>query len=183
MAQHLPHTHLFTCCVQAAFDQLCTLAHTRALLPPPSQVDRASCLLSSGAGLSQADIVKRTYERPRGRSLPKWNGSANVTVRRPPPPPLATAAATAASAWGSLGGGLTEQVHSFVFRFLRGCQGVIQTTYCAVIVAHRPSCQRLDVWRVYISELNDGSARFGSFGSLRGCATGQFAIDRRFVQP
>eukprot|EP00752_Nemacystus_decipiens_P012734 g11278.t2 len=67
------------------------------------EVDRVSRLHTPGGGLRQADVVARTFERPRGRALPKWDGGAKAAVRAPPPLPMA------ASAWGSIGGGLTHQ--------------------------------------------------------------------------
>ncbi|CAN0022448.1 unnamed protein product [Ectocarpus sp. 12 AP-2014] len=36
---------------------------------------------------AQGGVVARTYERPRGRSLPKWNRSDDAVSTRPPPPP------------------------------------------------------------------------------------------------
>ncbi|CAN0293958.1 unnamed protein product [Ectocarpus sp. 13 AM-2016] len=36
---------------------------------------------------AQGGVVARTYERPRGRSLPKWDRSDDAVSTRPPPPP------------------------------------------------------------------------------------------------
>ncbi len=66
-----------------------------------SQVDRASRHATLAGECQSSDLVARTYERPRGRSLPKWDRDTNVTVRRSPPPPaLPQRPSAAASTWG-----------------------------------------------------------------------------------
>lgn len=82
-----------------------------------SQVDRAPRHDTPRGDRSQggSGVVARTYERPRGRSLPKWGrgGDTNVSGRPPPPlPPLAAAA----SKWGLIDSGLAQQVYVYTLR-------------------------------------------------------------------
>lgn len=76
------------------------------LLLSPSQIERDSPIASQGG------VVARTYERPRGRSLPKWDRGDDVVSTRPPPPPRP------ASKLGLIGSGFSHQVLPYLGCFV-----------------------------------------------------------------